>query len=235
LFIGPGAPTEASSPEHRAAERATPAKDPASALRSLSVHVVESSRPEGLAVAIRAYYRYRGARGELVRGPYLYYVDLGLDARTPRGYVFDMESLTLIDGPFTVAHGTGSSATRDAVPTVFSNEPGSHASSLGLYLTRETYAFHGRVGGQPYTSIGLKLRGESGPFNDAAERRKIVVHGAPYVTPSGAGRSEGCPAMEPARAERLLPLLAGGSVVFIYSPHDERWLSTGPWLHADEP
>jgi hypothetical protein len=120
------------------------------------------------------------------------------------------------------------------VPTVFSNVPGSHASSLGLYLTRETYAFRGRAGGRAYRSVGLRLRGESGAFNDAAEERGIVVHGAPYVTASGAGRSEGCPAMEPERAERLLPLLAGGSVVFIYSPRDARWLREGPWVAVAE-
>jgi hypothetical protein len=212
---------------------ASPA-DPAAALRSLGVLVLESSHPRALEVAVRAYYRYRSERPDLVRKPYLYFVDLGLDARTPRGYVFDMDRLALIEGPFPVAHGSGSSKTRDAVPTVFSNTPGSHASSLGLYLTRGTYAFRGRVGGRPYASLGLRLEGESGRFNDAAEARGIVVHGAPYVTPSGAGRSEGCPAMEPERAERLLPLLAGGSVVFVYSPNDERWLSEGPWVQAEE-
>jgi hypothetical protein len=39
--------------------------------------------------------------------------------------------------------------------------------------------------------------------------------------------------MEPERAERLLPLLAGGAVVFIFSPHDERWLTHGPWARAE--
>ncbi|MDH3223780.1 MAG: murein L,D-transpeptidase catalytic domain family protein, partial [Gemmatimonadota bacterium] len=120
----------------------------------------------------------------------------------------------------------------NAVPSVFSNVPGSHASSLGLYLTRGVYQFRGRAGGREYTSIGLRLRGESGFFNDAAEERGIVVHGAPYVTSQGAGRSEGCPAMEPERAQRLLPLLEGGSVVFIYSPLDQRWVTQGPWVRT---
>jgi len=209
------------------------AANPEAAFRSLSAYVVETSDPNALQVAVHAYYRYRAERSASVRGPYLYYVDLGLHPGTPRGYVFDMEKLELVEGPFTVAHGSGSSATRDAVPTVFSNATGSHASSLGLYLTQRTYAFRGRAGGRAYTSVGLRLRGESGRFNDAAEARGIVVHGAPYVTAAGAGRSEGCPAMEPERAERLLPLLAGGSVVFLYSPNDERWLSEEPWARAE--
>lgn len=204
--------------------------DPDAAYRVLSQHVQESSDPGALRVAIEAYFRFRAERAEEIRKPYLYFVDLGLDPTAPRGYVFDMDRLQLIEGPFTVAHGSGSSKSRSAVPTVFSNVPGSKASSLGLYLTRGVYPFRGRSGGQAYTSIGLRLRGESGPFNDAAERRGIVVHGAPYVTAGGAGRSEGCPAMEPERAERLLPLLEGGSVVFIYSPLDGRWASQGPWV-----
>jgi hypothetical protein len=216
-----------------APEPAAPA-DVATAIHSLSPLVVESSDPGALETALKAYYRYRAERPAHVRKPYLYYVDLGLDARTPRGWVFDMDRLELVEGPFTVAHGSGSSATRDAVPTVFSNASGSHASSLGLYVTRETYRFHGKAGGRPYTSVGLRLRGESGRFNDAAEARGIVVHGAPYVTRSAAGRSQGCPAMELERAERLLPLLAGGSVVFVYSPNDTRWLREGPWLTAAE-
>ena len=208
------------------------AANPEAAFRTLSPYVIETSDPHALQVAVHAYYRYRAERPASVRGPYLYYVDLGLHPDTPRGYVFDMDRLELIEGPFTVAHGSGSSATRDAVPTVFSNAPGSHASSLGLYLTQGTYTFHGRLGGRAYASVGLRLRGESGRFNDAAEARGIVVHGAPYVTAAGAGRSEGCPAMEPKRAERLLPLLAGGSVVFLYSPNDEGWLSEEPWVRA---
>jgi hypothetical protein len=78
------------------------------------------------------------------------------------------------------------------------------------------------------------LRGESGRFNDAAEARGIVAHGAPYVTATAAGRSEGCPAMEPERAERLLPLLANGGVVILYSPNDERWLREEPWVRFAE-
>lgn len=202
------------------------------ALQAFAAHVPATSEPTALRVAFEAYYRYRAANASEVEKPYLYFVDLGLDNRAARGWVFDMDRLELVEGPFPVAHGSGSSATRDAIPTRFSNQPGSHASSLGLYLTKDTYSFRGRAGGRAYSSIGLRLKGESGAFNDAAEARGIVVHGAPYVTPRGAGRSEGCPAMEPERAERLLPLLAGGSVVFIYSPNDPAWLGEGLWVRS---
>lgn len=201
------------------------------ALRALAPHVRKSSHPDALRSAFQAYFNYRAARPDAVRKPYLYYVDLGLDNRSARGYVFDMATLTLVDGPFNVAHGTGSSAVRNGVPTRFSNRPGSKASSLGLYLAQETYDFRGRANGRAYTSVGLRMHGESGAFNDAARRRGIVAHGAPYVTGSDAGRSEGCPAMEPHRAQRLLPMLANGGVVFIYSPADSHWLASDPWIH----
>jgi len=220
----PAAPASAGPPG--------PEAEAATALRSLARHVPRSSHPEALGIAFEAYYRYRAGHPRAVRKPYLYFVDLGLDNRTPRGWVFDMDALELVEGPFPVAHGSGSSTARDAVPTVFSNRTGSHASSLGLYLAQETYDFHGRAGGKAYRSMGLRLRGESGRFNDAARERGIVVHGAPYVTPTSAGRSQGCPAMEPERAQRLLPMLENGGVVFVYSPNDGEWLGQGPWVSA---
>jgi hypothetical protein len=74
--------------------------------------------------------------------------------------------------------------------------------------------------------------GVSEGFNDNALARRVVAHGAPSVTPIQAGRSEGCPAMEPSRAERLLPKLADGGMVFLFAP-DENWLSRDRWLSAD--
>lgn len=53
--------------------------------------------------------------------------------------VFDMRALALVDGPFTMAHGRGSSTNRYGVPTRFSNASGSEATSLGLYLAEDTY------------------------------------------------------------------------------------------------
>ena len=206
--------------------------DPEEAIAAFSALVAEGSHPEALEIAIRAYHEYREAHPDQTVRPYLYFVDLGLDNLTPRGYVFDMDRLQLVEGPFPVAHGRGSSTVRNAVPSTFSNQPGSYASSLGLYLAQETYEFRGRAGGRSYSSVGLRLRGESGSFNDAARARGIVAHGAPYVTTQGAGRSEGCPAMEPERAERLLPLIANGGVVFVFSPNDERWMRNGPWVRA---
>ncbi|HEV2148535.1 MAG TPA: murein L,D-transpeptidase catalytic domain family protein [Longimicrobiaceae bacterium] len=201
-----------------------------SAVSALAGRVVERSDPNALRFAFQAYYNYRAAHPEQVRKPYLYYVDYGLDSRTPRGYVFDMDRLEVVDGPFTVAHGRGSAG--EGVPTRFSNLPGSYATSLGLFLTQETYTFSGSAGGGSYRSVGLRLQGLSGPFNSAARDRRVVVHGAPYVTPERAGRSEGCPAMEEERAQELLPLISDGGLVFLFSPLDPAWLRGEPWVQG---
>ena len=73
---------------------------------------VRTSDRDALRMAFRAYYNYKAAHPEQVRKPYLYFVDYGLDADTPRGYVFDMSELRVVDGPFTVAHGRGSRGAR---------------------------------------------------------------------------------------------------------------------------
>jgi hypothetical protein len=200
------------------------------ALRVLNGNITRQSHPDALRYAFAAYFNYRSAHPEQVRKPYLYFVDYGLDSRTPRGYVFDMDALRLVEGPFMVAHGRGSTVPGEDVPVRFSNRNGSNATSLGLYLAQETYAFRGKSAGSQYRSVGLRLRGLSGEFNSAARSRGVVVHGAPYVTEQRAGRSEGCPAMEQDRAQRLLPRIADGGMVFHFSPRDPNWLRRDPWL-----
>ena len=201
------------------------------ALESFQGAVRPLSSSRALQDAFRSYFAYKSAHPEEVRKPLLYFVDYGLPSSTPRGYVFNMESLRIVDGPFMVAHGRGSRATKSGVPTLFSNREGSYATSLGLYVAQETYQFHGKTAGRSYGSVGLRLQGVSEGYNDNARERKVVAHGAPYVTPTRAGRSEGCPAMEQTRARKLLPELANGGMVFLFAP-DESWMSKDPWVTA---
>ena len=190
------------------------------------------SRPNALENAFRSYFAYKTAHPTDVRKPFLYFVDYGLPSSEPRGYLFDMDRLTVVDGPFTVAHGRGSVPTESGVPTRFSNASGSNATSLGLYVAQATYNFRGKTAGRSYSSVGLRLMGVSSGFNDNALARGVVAHGAPYVTPVRAGRSEGCPAMETWRAERLLPKLADGGMVFLFAP-DADWMTRDPWLASN--
>ena len=203
----------------------------AAALAALASPVRTTSHPRALEDAFRGYFAYRAAHPETSANPYLYFVDYGLPSSTPRGYVFDMQALAVVDGPFTVAHGRGSAASADGVPQRFSNRTGSAATSLGLFVAQELYDFRGKSAGRAYRSVGLRLKGVSGDWNDNARARGVVAHGAPYVTAAKAGRSEGCPAVEPGRAERLLPKLAHGGMVFLFAP-DEDWMARDPWLTA---
>ncbi len=191
------------------------------ALDVLGDKIVKQSDPNALRLAFQAYYNYQAANPEKVKKPYLYFVDYGLDSRTPRGYVFDMKTLKVGDGPFTVAHGRGSAAPSSGVPTRFSNRQGSNATSLGLYLAQETYAFRGKSGGKAYTSPGLRLTGVSGKYNSAARARGVsgtrrsVRNGGSRGSERrllGRGASQGTEAY-PADCQRRhgVPVFAAGS------------------------
>jgi len=198
------------------------------AVTTLSSSVEHLSNSSALSTAFHAYYAYQAAHPGDVTKPYLYFVDLGQSQNAQRGYVFDMKSLTLVEGPFTVAQGAGSGS---GVPTRFSNAANSRASSLGLYVTANEYAFTGHSHGQPYSSVAVRLDGKSTGYNDNALARGVVAHGAPYVTANSAGHSAGCTAMELTRAAKLVPMLANGSVVFVYAPNAQ-WLAHDPWVTA---
>ena len=205
------------------AAKATTAANPlasktASAIEALASAVRPLSHPKALETAFRSYFAYATAHPNEVKKPLLYFVDYGLPSTEPRGYVFDMSSLSIVEGPFTVAHGRGSSTTQYGVPTRFSNAPGSAMTSLGLYVAEGLYQFVGHAGGQVYSSLGLRLQGVTPGLNDKALARGVVAHGAPYVSATKAGRSEGCPAMEQQRAQRVLPELANGAMVFLFAP-----------------
>jgi hypothetical protein len=108
----------------------------------------------------------------------------------------------------------------------FSNQKGTLKSSLGLFITAETYS-----GKHGYT---LKLDGLEEGVNDNARERLIVLHGAHYVSEGRAddrliGRSWGCPAVRPAIARILIDAIKGGSVLWIYYPHEE-WLEDSEFL-----
>jgi L,D-transpeptidase catalytic domain len=202
------------------------------AVAALAGLVRPLSHPDALEDAFQSYFAFKAKHGDEIRRPLLYFADYGLPSSTPRGYVFDMDRLRIVDGPFTVAHGRGSRESTEGIPTRFSNSFGSAATSLGLYLTQDLYRFRGQTIGGSYSAVGLRLEGVSTGYNDNARARRVVAHGAPYVTRRGAGRSEGCPAMELSRARRLLPKLANGAMVFLFAP-DSAWMEHDPWIAAE--
>ena len=240
FMAGPSAPTNADRIATSNAGDVSASTDPAdlsssavasakAAIAAFGDAVRPLSHPRALEIAVGSYFAFKTAHPDEVKKPYLYFVDYGLPSTKPRGYVFDMSTLQVVDGPFTVAHGRGSSTSQFGVPSRFSNASGSQASSLGLYVTGATYSFTGNSGGRSYNSIGMRLLGMSSGYNSNAFARGVVAHGAPYVTSTKAGRSEGCPAMEQQRAQRLLPKIANGGLVFLFAP-DAKWMSKDPWV-----
>jgi hypothetical protein len=96
-----------------------------------------------------------------------------------------------------------------------------HASSLGLFFTRDTY--------QGHNGYSLRLDGLDAGFNDAAMNRAIVMHGAAYVDADngrrmGLGRSWGCPALRKAVAKPIIDVMKDGQFVFSYYP-EQAWLA----------
>ena len=97
----------------------------------------------------------------------------------------------------------------------FSNQPGSHESSPGVFTTANVY--NGKHG------ESLRMNGLEEGINNNALNRAIVIHPATYVTPTFikqngyAGRSWGCFAVNPAHAAELIHFLKGGSVLFAYA------------------
>jgi len=163
-----------------------------------------------LAVAMRAYTRAR-QRGEITR-PLLSIIDYALPSTEKRLWVLDLERGRVLFHEL-VAHGQQSGENE---ARAFSNDLGSHQSSLGVFRTGAMYkGDHG---------LSLRLDGLEAGINDRAAERAIVVHGADYVSEKFAarfgriGRSFGCPAVRPAIADSLIHVIRGGTLVFAFYP-----------------
>lgn len=157
-------------------------------------------------------------RADLVRNPrILSVIDYSRPSTQPRLWVFDLAQHKLLFEEW-VAHGKN---TGDNRALRFSNVPGSLMSSIGVFLTADTYVGH--------NGYSLRLRGLEPGFNDNALERDIVVHGASYVDSGVAnllgrlGRSFGCPAVRPSIAHPLIDTIRDGSLLVAYYP-DEHWL-----------
>ena len=154
-------------------------------------------------------------------------IDYSLPSTADRLWVFDVPSGRVLFKEL-VAHGRN---TGENMATSFSNVMNSRQSSLGLFVTRDTY-----VGSNGYS---LRMDGLEPRFNGNAMERAIVMHGAPYVDAALAkqqgriGRSWGCPALRDAIARDVIDTVRGGGVIFSYYP-DKDWLNTSGFLHCGQ-
>ncbi len=180
-------------------------------------------REDVLRLAIRA--QACALKQGVGRSDLLALIDYSLPSTEPRFWVLDLEAGRVLFREL-VAHGRGSGEDQ---ATSFSNAPGSRKSSLGLYVTEETYA------GSHGTS--LRLKGLEPGVNDAARARAVVLHPASYVSAAYAkaharlGRSWGCVALGAEVCQRVIDTLQAGTLLWAYYP-DDRWLRSSRYLRC---
>lgn len=138
--------------------------------------------------------------------------DFSQSSRHKRLYIINVEEMKLLVNTY-VAHGRKSGG---EYARSFSNNPESHKSSLGFFITRKTY-----YGGH---GLSLEIDGLENGINDKADERKIVVHGSEYVGANFLqsnrfnGRSFGCPAVPAKDTDKVINTIKDGSCLFIYHP-----------------
>lgn len=139
-------------------------------------------------------------------------VDFSLSSKENRLWVIDLNKNTILFQSL-VAHGRNSG---NEFADEFSNKPESHQSSLGLYLTGETY-----IGKHGYS---LRLDGQEKGINSNARDRAIVIHGADYVSENfikqhgRLGRSFGCPSLPNEVSKEIIDAIKDKSCLFVYYP-----------------
>lgn len=159
--------------------------------------------PEKLLATALAYYRQNLDR---IGNPNtLTVVDFSVSSRRSRMFFLDMRTGNVT--ALHVAHGSGSDPRGTGLATVFSNTEGSNCSSLGFYLTAETYT--GKHG------YSLRMDGLSAT-NSNVRARAVVIHGADYVHDADVaqGRSWGCLAVSMGQRTAVVDRLKGGSLIY---------------------
>ncbi len=141
-------------------------------------------------------------------------VDFSQSSNTKRLYVIDMDKKIVLINTY-VAHGRNSG---EEFATNFGNKENSFKSSLGFYITGNTY--------QGNHGLSMRLRGIEKGINDEAEQRGIVIHGAPYVSETfikqcgRLGRSQGCPAVPEEFCQQIISYIKEGSCFYMYYPDE---------------
>jgi site-specific DNA-cytosine methylase len=179
---------------------------------------------EAYEIAIKGFERLRSA-GILYNERILSIVDFSLPSNRKRLFVIDNVTGKLLYNTF-VSHGRNSGA---ALATKFSNQFNSFQSSLGFYVTGQTYRGH--------HGYSLRLQGMEQGINDNAFSRGIVMHAAKYVNENTArqngyiGRSEGCPAIPVNIHRSIIEAIKNGTCLFVYGS-DKEYLNQSKYLQG---
>ena len=171
---------------------------------------------EGISADLFSYamkgYEFLRQHNRLTNTGIISIIDFSKSSDQKRLFVLNIETGKILFKTL-VAHGRNSG---QEFAKSFSNAASSFSSSLGFYVTSDTY--NGKHG------YSLRLNGCEKGFNDNAYKRAVVVHGADYVSESFIqqngflGRSHGCPAIPTELSKKIIDVIKDGSCLFIYSP-----------------
>lgn len=159
--------------------------------------------------ALTGFYNLRDEGKLATNKSVLSIADFDQNSTEKRLWIIDLDKKELILNTW-VAHGEFSGEDK---ASYFSNALSSFKSSIGFYVTGETY--YGKHG------LSLRLDGMDEDYNSNARKRAIVVHGATYVSQGTInalgrlGRSQGCPAVPVNQAKTVVNTMAGKTVLFI--------------------
>lgn len=169
-------------------------------------------------MAMKGYYQLSPKKKNIIT-----IIDYSKPSTQKRFFVIDVEENKLIYNCLT-AHGRNSG---NNYATKFSNVSGSKTSSIGFFITAETY--YGKHG------YSLKLDGLEKNINDNARQRAIVIHAANYVSQNfinkhgRLGRSWGCPALPPKLSKEIIDTIKNGSILFVYG-NDKEYLNKSLYI-----
>lgn len=147
-------------------------------------------------------------------------IDFTLPSTDKRMIVLDLENKKVLFHTI-VSHGRNSG---EKYATSFSNKHGSYQSSLGFYLTENTY--------QGANGYSLVLDGLEKGINDQAKPRAVVIHGADYCSETvirstgRLGRSYGCPALPRELNDQIINTIKNGTLLYIYADNKEYMASS---------
>lgn len=175
---------------------------------SFSIKNISVPQLNSFAFAVRGYNKLLNL-GK-IKNQTLTIIDFTLSSVKKRMWVLDMVNHKVLFNTV-VAHGRN---TGGEFATDFSNKNNSNKSSLGFYVTNETY--YGKNG------LSMFLDGQERGINDNARERYVVFHGAKYANQNfinkqgRLGRSLGCPAVPTAISGEIINKIKGKSCMFIY-------------------
>ncbi len=175
--------------------------------------------PEALAQALKGYNLLR-FKNVTANNSILTIIDYSKSSDARRFFVIDISKGSILFKSL-VAHGKNSGTN---YADSFSNKKYSYKSSIGFFLTGDTY--YGKHG------LSLHLTGLEKDINDNAMERAIVIHSASYVNEEfikihgRLGRSYGCPALSQENYEDIINTIRDKSCLFIYYPDKDYLLKS---------